>query len=171
MTVQDDDGATSSTTRIVTVSGVGARFSVTEPVSFQSNGDWINGWYWVRRWNHWAQWSWKAISLTPNQAYINFHLLVTNKDGGSGFSTTVKIKILNQWGQVVEQGQVDLINPFKPQFSGDTEGVGYSAYGAYQIQNLSLLGQLFTVKIEWPPVGYGYHLAAQQDSAKLVYTY
>jgi len=174
LTVQDDDGATSSTTRIVTVSqvGIGARFSVTEPVSFQTNGDWISGWYWIREWNHWAKWSWNRISLTPNQAYINFHLLVTNKvNGGSGFSATVKIKILNQWGQVVEQGQVNLINSFKPQFTGNTQGVGCSAYGAYQIQNLSLLRQRFTVKIEWPPVGSRYRLATQQDSASLAYTY
>jgi len=174
LTVQDDDGITSSTTRIVTVGqvGVGARFSAIKPVSFQANGDWISGWCWVREWNHWAQWSWNRISLTPSQAYINFHLLVTNEvDGGSGFSATAKIKILNQWGQVVEQGQVNLINPFKPQFSGDTQGVGYSAYGSYQIRDLSLLGQRFTVKVEWPPVGFRYRLAAQQDSASLAYTY
>ena len=174
LTVIDDKGARVSTTRTVRVFRsqlVG--FASSEPDSFQSNGERTGpgDGYWLRNWNHYAKWDWNGTSQRPQKAFINFHFLVTNGyERGSGYDASVEVKILNRFGNTIESGSVILNNPFRPDFSGDTGGVGYDAYGAYQVQNSAMLRNGFTVRVEWPPQGNRNHFAVKRSAALLAYT-
>ncbi|MBS3813319.1 hypothetical protein KGY64_05795 [Candidatus Bipolaricaulota bacterium] len=120
--------------------------------SFNSNGSREDNWHWLTSSYHYAEWKWNRWSTSPDKAYINFSLLVSNRrDGSSGYESTLEVKILNRLGSVVERGEVNLTNPFKPDFPGDTDGVGYQARGVYKIRNDSRIQEGFTVRIEWPP--------------------
>lgn len=140
---------------------------------FQSNGNQISGWYWCRSGGHHAEWIWNPISHVPTKACINFTLLVTNKasGGGSGYSCTVKVQILDLNGNVLQTGTAKIYNPFKPQNSQNTGGVGYYAYGAYCLKTPRAIQAGFKVKILWPPTNNKYHFAAKSTSAKLAYFY
>ena len=137
---------------------------------FQSNGNKISGWYWCRSGGHYAEWTWEPASSVPSKACINFTLLVTNKaSGGSGYGCNVKVQILDLNGNVLQTGTAKIYNPFKPQISQNTGGLGYYAYGAYCLKttNLNLVKTGFKVRILWPPTNKKYHFAAKLESAKL----
>lgn len=171
LTVVDNAGARSSTSQTVRVTQPQPQFVSTEPDSFNSNGNRTQDWYWLSRYNHYGEWRWNRLSTTPQEAYLNFTLLVSNRqNGGSGYDATVEVKILNSYGNVMERGDVTLNNPFRPDFSGNTNGVGYEAYGAYQIQNRSQLRNGFRVRVEWPPEDSRNPVAVNRSSLILAYT-
>ncbi len=171
LTVRDNDGATDVEAKSVSVQRAGPQLGSQEADSFSSTGDQDGNWYWNTYWGDNAEWRWNTINNQVQEAYINFHLLITDNQGASGLETTLEIRILNSWGSVIETGEVELSNPFKPQFSGDTNGVGYDAYGSYQIRNTNQLSRGFRVVIEWPPADSRYRFGATKDSALLAYIY
>ncbi len=172
LTVVDNDGASSSTTVTVRVVQPKVRFSSSEPDSFNSNGIRGGDWRWLTSSYHYAEWKWNRWSTAPDDAYINLSLWISNRrNGGSGFEATVEVKIMNRYGSTIERGEVSLTNPFKPDFSGDTNGVGYEAFGVYEIRSDSELQNGFTVRIEWPPENNRNVIGAGETSAILGYKY
>ncbi|MCF7876449.1 PKD domain-containing protein [Candidatus Bipolaricaulota bacterium] len=170
LTVVDDDGGRSSTTRTIRVVSPKGVFGSERPDSFFSNGVTENDWYWLKKSDHYGEWEWNRLSSSPGKAFINFDFLVTNSEnGGSGYGTTVKIQILTRFGNVSESGEVKLRNPFQPVFSGDTEGAGYQASGHYEVSNPSNLRNGFRVRVKWPPADSRNLVAIQRDSALLAY--
>ncbi|MCK4393323.1 PPC domain-containing protein, partial [Candidatus Bipolaricaulota bacterium] len=104
---------------------------------FQGNGDLIRGSYWCRRAGQFLEWTWEPIgeSQQLTEAAVNLNLLVTNTfDGGSGFSAVVPVAVFDLSGKVVESGLVNLVNTFKPRFTGDSGGIGYAASGSYELK-------------------------------------
>lgn len=171
LTVVDDDGARSSTTQTVRVEEPKDRFGANEPDSFSSNGQRRDNWRWLSSSHHYGQWEWYRMPSTPRSAFVNLEFLVTNRvNGGSGHEARVGIRILDTSGNVVERGDVSLDNPFRPQVSDDTDGVGYKAYGTYQLRNLSRLRNGFKVRVEWPPRDNRNLLAVNRDSLLFTYT-
>jgi len=152
---------------------IAAKMEIKGADSFYVKGDGpISGWYWCRRPGHYAQWNWGPVYIYPKKAYINLNLLVTNKtNGGSGYSCTVKLVVLDRHGDVVETGSTKLYNPFRPQYSQNTQGIGYSAYGAYCLRHPSIIRKGFSIKIKWPPLNNRYHFAVIRNKAILAYTH
>jgi PKD repeat protein len=171
LTVQDNQGAEDFTTKLITVRSKVLKFASKGANYFYSAGDEEDGWHWNSFWGDYAQWRWVPISDHPKDAYINFHILVTNDEGASGLEAKLKLRVLNNLGRIIETGEVELSNPFMPQFSGDTNGVGYDTYGYYQIKDTDLLNQGFRVEIEWPPVDNRYRFGTAKTSTLLTYTY
>ena len=61
---------------------------------FQSNGDLINGWYWLRDSNlkHYAQWTFQNISAGSEDLVLNITALATDRpNGGRGFKAKFKL--------------------------------------------------------------------------------
>jgi len=138
---------------------------------FHSNGDLIQGIHWCRRQGHLLEWTWKPIS-DPRaivEAAVNLELLVTNKvNGGSGWGTTVEVSILDPAGTQVASGEVQLVNPFRPRFPGDTHGIGYKTYGVFPLPDPDLVRTGFRLRITWPPSdGSGFHFGGARDRALL----
>lgn len=171
LTVTDDNGATSSTRRRIEIEPSQPRFNQVKADSFNSNGNREEQWYWNRSFGDYSHWTWYSIPQSPNRAYLNFGLLVANQSWGSGYGTTLEFRIDDMNGNLIERGRVELTNNFRPQFSGDTDGTGYEAYGSYHIDNPGELSGGFRVRIEWPPRDSRYYFGAQQDAVTLAYEY
>ncbi|MFW6104426.1 MAG: PKD domain-containing protein [Candidatus Bipolaricaulota bacterium] len=171
LTVRDNNGATSNITETIQVSPSGPLFNHEEADDMNSNGSREDQWYWLRNFGDYSRWSWYSLSDTPNRAYLNFNLLVTNQDRGSGYGATVEFKINDFNGNLIERGYVDLANTFRPQFSEDTNGIGYEAFGSYRISNPEELRNGFRVRVEWPPRDNRYYIGTRRGAVTLDYEY
>ncbi len=171
LTVRDNDGATDRISKRIDVGPSQPRFNQVSADYFNSNGNRKDNWYWSSSFGDYARWTWYSIPHSPNQAYLNFDLLVANQDWGSGFGATLEFRITDMNGNLIERGSVDLANTFRPQYSGDTNGIGYEASGSYHLSNPNELRNGFRVRIEWPPRNNRYYFGARQSAVKLAYEY
>jgi len=171
LTVRDNNGATSTITKSIRVSPSGPLFNHEEADDMNSNGSREDQWYWLRNFGDYSRWSWYSIPNTPNRAYLNFNLLVTNQARGSGYGATVEFRINDFNGNLIERGYVDLANTFRPQISGDTDGIGYEAFGSYRVSNPGELRNGFRVRVEWPPRDNRYYVGTRRDAVTLDYEY
>lgn len=173
LTVRDNDGATSDTSRTVNVSQPEPQFVSSTANSFYSNGRRQGEWYWLESWNDQSTWSFSPRVLPANyrNGYLNFHLQITNSQGGGGLDTSVDIRMYNSRGSLIESGTVNLENPFRPQFSGNTNGVGYDVYGAYRVRNLTeISNRSFEVKLSWPGADSNYLIGTSSSSITFAFT-
>ncbi|MGB2985142.1 MAG: hypothetical protein WBE26_04610 [Phycisphaerae bacterium] len=103
---------------------------------------------------------------------LNLALLVTNTyDGGSGYSARVQAQVLAADGALLDVVWAELLNPFLPQFAGNTEGVGYTTFASLRLPGdwLPSLAKGFSVRIAWPPISSTYHFAGNEASAVLAW--
>ena len=161
---------------VILASGTGWGNAATElqamaADNFRSNGDLIQGIYWCRRQGQFLEWTWNSRpSLGQiDAAAVNFELLVTNKaNGGSGWGATVRVILLDLKGSVIATDEVELVNPFRPQFPGDSRGIGYKTYGVYVLPDPNLVRSGFRIRIAWPPIdGSGHHFGGARERALL----
>ncbi|MCK4599822.1 protease inhibitor I42 family protein [Candidatus Bipolaricaulota bacterium] len=158
------------------------RLKVASPSGFASTGDVTLGTAWCRRPAHTLEWTWEPLSEGGSilEAAVNLNLLVTNTiDGGSGFSAVVPVAVFDLSGKVVESGLVELVNTFKPQFTGDSGGIGYAASGAYELKDPEIILDGFKLRLAWPaiapqgaenePTGTTRHFGGSEKSALLAY--
>jgi len=171
LTVRDNKGATSTTSQIIQVGPSQPRFNEVGADNYNSNGNRQDGWYWHRKYGDYSRWTWYSLPNSPDKAYLNFNLLVTNQNGGSGYGAEIEFVIEDRNGNTIERGSVDLANTYRPQYSGDTNGVGYESFGSYRISNTSSLQGGFRVRVEWPPRDNRYHFGTQRTAVKLAYEY
>jgi hypothetical protein len=147
-----------------------AALGVIRPDSFTSNGALISGWYWLRATGHTATY---AFAITPashaSEAWLNASLLTTNGlDGGCGYDATVALVLKNNLNRTLS-GTLVLHNPFRPQYPGNTRGVGYQAYGAYKIPSTLFQGASrleVTIKNPNPSTR---HVAVNKDALLIAY--
>jgi hypothetical protein len=151
-----------------------AKVAVVAPTGYQSNGDLIAGWNWLRAPGHTATWTFPSDQLKtakPGSIHLNLGALVTNKaSGGSGFSATVRLTITGQ--SLATTRTVFLKNPFRPNDPDDSGGIGYAAYGASSSIPTSLLKNVtgpITVAMSFPHVTRKTHVAVKQDSLSFGY--
>ncbi|MCK4392450.1 protease inhibitor I42 family protein, partial [Candidatus Bipolaricaulota bacterium] len=155
---------------------------VASPSDFASTGDVILGTVWCRRPAHTLEWTWGPLSEGGSilEAAVNLNLLVTNTfDGGSGFSASVPVAVFDLSGKVVESGLVELVNTFKPRFTGDSGGIGYAASGAYELKYPEIISHGFKLRLAWPaiapqgaenePTGTTRYFGGNENSALLAY--
>jgi hypothetical protein len=141
--------------------------------TFQSTGDLINGWTWVRSTGKTATYTFDASALQGaklGSVYLNLTALVTNGvNGGSGYSTAVKFAVTNgtKTGVIV----VPLTNPFRPIDRDNSGGVGYQAYGhAYVSSSYYKGAQTLTFTYTFPTSSHAYHVAFNQSGMTMAFS-
>jgi hypothetical protein len=109
-----------------------AAVGVDNAASFTSNGTASGGWTWVHQDTDTASWTFNIGSLQSakdGKVYLNVDALVSNRvEGGSGYSAS-SVRFAATCGNVRQNLKVKLVNPFRPVFSGNALGLGWSATG------------------------------------------
>lgn len=102
-----------------------------QAVSFESNGDLIHGWYWLRDFNlsHKAWWTFEAIPEGTDDLLLEITCLATDRAGGGrGFPATFRIAYgfpgVGMMGGVFEMQEVTLPNVSPPE-----DSLGYTCQG------------------------------------------
>jgi hypothetical protein len=155
-----------------------------KPGGFTSNGDLINGWYWLRNSSQTAEWTFDVNSLASVMAvrdakrssvYLNVSGLVTKGvNGASGYSGGLSIRYV---GVKTVNSSIYLNNPFRPRELtqlpiNPTGGIGYAAYGASLVPSSSYQGAT-TMKVivsrSNSSATQGIHIAVNQNAALIAY--
>lgn len=152
-----------------------ARVVVQAPSAFNSNGDVISGWSWLRTKGASASWTFSADavqSARSGSVYVLLSPLVTNgANGGAGYSRTIKLTVRHVTAGPTSvkpvSRTVSLYNPFRPIAPEDTGGIGYQTYGYLSVPKaIWRNADAITVSYRWTG---GYHVAVKQDSASLTF--
>jgi len=165
-----------------TAEAAALRLKVASPSDFASTGGVTLGTAWCRRPGQNLEWTWEPLSEGGSilEAAVNLNLLMTNTfDGGSGFDAVSPVTVLDLAGKVVEIGTVQLINTFKPRFSSDSGGIGYTASGSYELKDPKIILNGFRLRLAWPaiapleeetePTRTTRHFGGSEKSALLAY--
>jgi hypothetical protein len=146
---------------------------VLEPSGFQSNGDHIADWYWLRANGHTATWTFDVADLNaarPGSVYLNFAPLITNRaNGGSGHDVVCKV---NLEGALTRILTIPLNNPFRPIDPESSGGIGYQSFGHSATPIPAALFQgadRITVRVSYP-FSPNYHLAVKRDALTIGYS-
>ncbi|MCD6419785.1 MAG: hypothetical protein J7L41_03625 [Synergistetes bacterium] len=131
------------------------RHVTLRPSSFSVRGNYIRGWYWIRRTGQWAKWWFNfGGKRLLSGAWLYMRFLVTNTyNGGYGYSTSVKIMVYDGYGKYKGSTYVRLKN----------RG-GYRAKGSYRFRK-SYYGGMY-VLVKWPSSNH-YHFAVNRSSLLL----
>ena len=135
---------------------------------FQSNGDLIQGWYWLRDSNiqDYAQWTFENIPSGNNDLILEITALATNRSGGGrGFPADFLLIYEVPGGNVFITQKVSL-----PNVSSANDPVGYTCSGQVIIPRSDLQGAsvLFLRTERISP--HTNHLAFNKDSIKIIET-
>jgi len=135
---------------------------------FQSNGDLIQGWYWLRDNNiqDYAQWTFENIPSGNNDLILEITALATNRSGGGrGFPADFLLIYEVPGGNVFITQKVSL-----PNVSSANDPVGYTCSGQVIIPRSDLQGAsvLFLRTERISP--HTNHLAFNKDSIKIIET-
>jgi hypothetical protein len=135
---------------------------------FQSNGDLIQGWYWLRDNNiqDYAQWTFENISSGDNDLTLDFTVLATDRqNGGRGFPADFLLIYEVPGGNVFITQKVTL-----PNVSSANDPVGYTCSGQVIIPRSDLQGAsvLFLRAERISP--HTNHVAFNKDSIKIIET-
>ncbi len=105
------------------------------PCRFSAAGNFTMGWYWLRDNAYTAAGQWDCRGLPNDQDLtVSLQTLVTNQaDGGSGYSSPVKITYTNPTSQQSQAIQVYLQNPFAVQSPANSGGIGYPTTGYFVV--------------------------------------
>jgi hypothetical protein len=150
-----------------------ARSNVLGASGFQSNGDRIAGWQWLRANGHSATWTFNTSQLAgakPGSVYLNFAPLVTNgASGGSGYDLACRVTVEGATSSTL---MLPLSNPFRPTDPEHSSGVGYQVYGhtSSPIPEAVLRGaNSITVTVSYP-FRPNHHLAVNRDAMTIGYS-
>ena len=109
-----------------------AAVGVDNASAFTSNGMLKDGWYWVHQDTESATWTFNITSLAsskPGKVYLVANALVADRvDGGSGFSAR-GVRFTASCNGARQTLTVQLVNPFRPEYDGNSLGIGQNAYG------------------------------------------
>jgi len=135
---------------------------------FQSNGDLIQGWYWLRDNNiqDYAQWTFENISSGDNDLTLDITVLATDRqNGGRGFPADFLLIYEVPGGNVFITQKVTL-----PNVSSANDPVGYTCSGQVIIPGSDLQGAsvLFLRTERISP--HTNHVAFNKDSIKIIET-
>jgi hypothetical protein len=135
---------------------------------FQSNGDLIQGWYWLRDNNiqDYAQWTFENISSGDNDLTLDFTVLATDRqNGGRGFPAEFLLIYEVPGGNVFITQKVTL-----PNVSSANDPVGYTCSGQVIIPRSDLQGaSVLFLRAERISPNTN-HVAFNKDSIKIIET-
>jgi len=105
------------------------------PCHFGASGNSISGWYWLRDNAFATAGQWDCHGLPADRDLtVNLSTLVTNKaNGGSGYSSPVKITYTNPTSHLSQTIQVYLQNQLAEQSPANSQGAGYLTTGYFVI--------------------------------------
>ncbi|MEJ5230357.1 MAG: PLAT/LH2 domain-containing protein [Pseudothermotoga sp.] len=109
--------------------------------SFSSNGDFINGWYWLRdsSYQHIAEWVFEGIPSGEGNIVLDLEVLATDRAGGP---RGVDARFYLSWGIPPSDGQGGLVlgtqEVFLPNVSPASDPVGYTCRGQVIIPRTNL---------------------------------
>ena len=110
--------------------------TLTGPCSFNTtSGAYVGGWYWLRDDAYMHAGLWDCTGLpTDRDLTVSLQALVTNQaEGGSGYSSPVKVTYTNPASQASQTIQVYLQNPLQEQSPANSQGAGYPVTGYFVI--------------------------------------
>jgi hypothetical protein len=148
--------------------------SLISASNYESDGNPISGWHWLRDdgYQTSAEWNFNGLDPDAEGTILELSLLVTNGvDGGSGYSMPVKITLINpDSGEKASFENVIAQNLLFDQNPSNSQGYGYQTYGSLAIINrfIDKSGRM-TVRIRRPE-SHPYHLAANQGSLQIAQT-
>ncbi|WP_025270311.1 hypothetical protein [Hippea sp. KM1] len=140
--------------------------SKVTPAGFNTNGDKISGWYWLRRSGHYAEWKFKFPSQAPRLMAACFSTLSTNKvNGGAGYNSYLKVTVSFENGKkFTKRLRLKNAHPcLKRIYSGFSNGVGYRSYGCMLFKTPPKIN-IITIKAEYKG---RHHSAVKRDSVIL----
>ena len=138
------------------------------PKDFNTNGDLINGWYWLRDnpLQHYAQWTFENIPSGNNDLTLDITALATDRqNGGRGFPAEFLLIYEVPGGNVFVTQKVTL-----PNVSSPSDSVGYTCQGQVTIPRLILQGaSVLFLRIERISLDTN-HIAFKKGSIEIVET-
>ncbi|MDD5015642.1 MAG: PPC domain-containing protein [Atribacterota bacterium] len=138
------------------------------PKDFNTNGDSINGWYWLRDnpLQHYAQWTFENIPSGNNDLILDIAALATDRqNGGRGFPAEFLLIYEVPGGNVFVAQKVTL-----PNISSPNDSVGYTCQGQVTIPRLALHGaSVLFVRIERISLDTN-HVAFKKGSIEILET-
>ena len=143
-----------------------AEYTLVGAQDFQTNGDLIEGWYWLRdeARQQYARWQFATASLpAAGGVTLDVTALATNPfGGGPGFPADFVVKVLDQAGNTLAAQTVHLPNTAPP---GDP--LGYLCEGAITLPGVFPGGDHFFILIVRDETMTN-HVAFNRDSVQLV---
>ena len=134
--------------------------------SFDTNGDLISGWYWLRddALSHFGEWTFRDLPTGSGDLTLDITVLATDQmSGGPGFPAVVEIVYGVPGGDEL-QSRVETIDNTSPK----TDPVGYTCHKTIVIPRATLNGGSdFFVRIERLSPGDN-HVAVSADSIKVL---
>ena len=105
------------------------------PCTFGSDGIFVSGWYWLRDNIYAARGQWDCRGLpTGHSLPVSLTTLVTNgSDGGSGYSSPVRLTYSNPTSHLSQTIQVYLQNQLAEQSPANSRGAGYATTGYFVV--------------------------------------
>jgi hypothetical protein len=137
---------------------------------FQSDGNPISGWYWLRDQTYSSYGEWHCTGLPQGaDTAITLLALVTNQgSGGSGYSTPAKLTITNPSTEEAEGVQIYLQNPLPEQNPANSGGQGYLS-SAYLVLPANYIGSDGSLQIRIERLSPNpYHIAVNSDSLRAI---
>ena len=119
-------------------------------------------WYWLEG-GQYAKWTFDLGQLQPlvlaasnttitGSVHLNFAALSTSPEGGSGYSTPIRIFATN--GRIGGAATVTLGNPWQPHIGPFSAGLGWDSHASVPIpMNLWAKTQTLTVTVTLPTAG------------------
>jgi hypothetical protein len=114
--------------------------SVYQGGDFSSDGDYINGWWWLRDFAHTASATWNFASLPPGSSDldINFEVLATDQaNGGPGFDASFYVS----YGPIPDSrptGEIPSVLVTLPNAHLENDPTGYTCRGKFTIPRADL---------------------------------
>lgn len=154
---------------VLSAVGPGGEPALSGASDFQTNGDEIQGWYWLRdeARQQFARWQFSTASVPVGSQTVSFDVnaLATNTyNGGPGFPADFRVALVDQNGTTVDSQIVQLPNTAPP---GDP--LGYACHGLVSLNWPALTGDHFFILVTRDPQ-MNNHVAFNRDSMMLLGT-
>ena len=143
-----------------------------QPAAADIQGDWIDGWYWLRDAEYQNHADYRFNGLVPDAtlSMLALNALVTQgKDGGSGYSMPVEVTLTNP--STEEQLALDFLQAQNLLFGAnpdDSAGYGYQTYGSILFDSRLIAADGSLIVRLQRPTGAEYHLALNENSLGVV---
>ena len=142
---------------------------------FNTNGDLISGWYWVRdaALQNYAQWTVPRLVMTGNSLSVQINALATNTiSGGRGYDANFLlyygISGVDQNGQptVTDTNKLKMIRVKLPNISPASDPVGYTCQGSVTLSGVDFTaGSVLVIRVVRESPNNN-HVAINKDSIR-----
>lgn len=139
--------------------------------NFDTNGDLIAGWYWIRdsTLQHYAQWLLPSLMMKGNDLSLQITALATNKAGGGrGYDANFLLYYGVSAGKPnqIDINKLKMVHVKLPNVSLPSDPVGYTCVGNVTLQGVQFdTGSTLIIRVVRESVGTN-HLALNKESIR-----